>query len=169
VENSCTFFNKESNIKTVIIPSLEKIQALFKEPQLIMKKRQAKLLDFERVNEMKANGDVVDKPLLESADAFQSINDQLNEELPVFLSLVSEYVQTIMFQAIQIQGNLYQLVWMNIAPLTDSFNIDKFTSTQDIPKQYLQQMAAGCEAEIKARSIRLLDKWHESVWGIVTN
>jgi hypothetical protein len=107
----------------------------------------------------------VDKALYESADAYESINDQLIEELPKFLTLVSEYVQLQMFHALQVQTNLYNLVYRNIAPLADILNIDQFSTTQDIPKDFLVKMAVGGSIERIARSITLLGPWCDKVWG----
>ena len=46
-------------MKDKIIPFLEQLLIMFKAPQLLMKKRQSKLLDYDRVSEMKVNGEPV--------------------------------------------------------------------------------------------------------------
>ncbi|KAJ3035491.1 hypothetical protein HK097_004198, partial [Rhizophlyctis rosea] len=83
----------EQKIKTQITPLLETLTNRFKEPLLIMKKRDKKLLDFDRARVLKADGKIVDKALLESADAYTSINAQLVEELPKFLELVAQFME----------------------------------------------------------------------------
>ena len=126
----------------MILPALEKLLLRFREPAIIMKKRQAKLLDYERVQEMKKNGEVPDKALVESADAYMSINDQVKEELPVFLSLVSEYIYSIMLQLHQIQSSLYETLWHNIHHLSEDLNLNM--TTQEIPKEFECTQVVEC-------------------------
>jgi hypothetical protein len=49
----------ETEIKSSISPAIQTILQTFKNPLLIIKKRDAKRLDFERVNNLKAKGDIV--------------------------------------------------------------------------------------------------------------
>lgn len=49
----------ESTIKTSIGPAVQTILQAYKNPLLIIKKRDAKRLDFERANNLKARGDIV--------------------------------------------------------------------------------------------------------------
>ena len=49
----------ESTIKSSIGPALQSILLTFKNPLLIIKKRDAKCLDFERANNLKAKGEIV--------------------------------------------------------------------------------------------------------------
>jgi len=47
---------------------------------------------------MKAKDETPDKKLVESAKTFQSLHESLLEELPIFLSLVCEFVEAIVNQ-----------------------------------------------------------------------
>ena len=49
----------ESTIKSSIIPAVQTILSSYKNPLLIIKKRDAKRLDFERASTMKTRGDTV--------------------------------------------------------------------------------------------------------------
>ena len=49
----------EREIKSTISPAIQMILQSYKNPLLIIKKRDAKRLDFERVNNLKAKGDIV--------------------------------------------------------------------------------------------------------------
>lgn len=89
---------------------------------------------------------------------------QLLEELPIFLVLISEYVQIMMFKALEIQANLYNLMLKNILPLAEMFGIDDYMTTADIPKDFLFKMAVGGGIERLASSIPGLRNWWESVW-----
>lgn len=57
----------------------------------VIHKRALKMIDYDRVRDIKSKGDVPDKSLQESADAYVSINAQLVEELPKFFELTSKY------------------------------------------------------------------------------
>lgn len=155
---------QETKVKDIILPALETLLAAFRGPSMLIKKRAAKLLDLDRVNELKAAKEPIEKAFLESADAYYSINDQLVEELPIFLKLISEYVQTLMCQAAEIQAHIYQLVWYNFAPVCESLNVDSFATPKDISKQYLASQMVGGSIERIASSICLMKKWHDIVW-----
>jgi hypothetical protein len=60
---------------------------------------------------MKAKDETPDKKLVESAKTFQSLHESLLEELPIFLSLVCEFVEAIVNQfAIAQSGNVLILL-----------------------------------------------------------
>jgi hypothetical protein len=138
---------------------------MFKEPQLIIKKRNAKLLDYERVEAQKQRGERVDKSELESADAFESINTQLCEEMPIFFGLVQEYIIMCAQDVIRIQSEFYGHARTLIRPLANIFIIDGFNGEGRVALDYSAAMAPGREAEQAARDIRLLTNWCDSIWG----
>ncbi|KAI8912483.1 Dbl homology domain-containing protein [Gorgonomyces haynaldii] len=154
----------ESQMKDKIVPGLETCVSMFKVPQLLMKKRESKLLDYERVKEMRLKNEQIDKALLDSADQFESINEQLTEDLPKFLGLVSEYVHCYLLQAVEIQTNLYNNVWQGLALLLESLHINPNSTTDEITTQYLRQMQTGSPAELHCRSAQLLQRWHQQTW-----
>jgi len=76
-----------------IIVMLESLEKIFKNPAKLMRKRDAKMLDFTRAKDMEDRGEVVDKVLKMSCEEYDALNSQLVEELPKFLELVCEYVE----------------------------------------------------------------------------
>lgn len=109
----CGFVNScgrelDIQIRTVIYPAIESFLEVFKNPAQVMRKREKKLLDYDRVRGIKARGDVPDKALQESADAYVSINAQLVEELPKFFALTISYFDFIVQELSVIQARFYQ-------------------------------------------------------------
>lgn len=64
---------------------------VFENPTQVIHKRALKMIDYDRVRDMKLKGDIPDKSLQESADAYVSINAQLVDELPKFFDLTAKY------------------------------------------------------------------------------
>ncbi|KAJ3311700.1 Tau-tubulin kinase 2 [Boothiomyces sp. JEL0838] len=114
---SVPYQQTQQKIKGVIVPLIQVLVDLFKEPSVIMKKRLSKQLDYERVQSLKQKGEKIEKPLQESADAFQSINDQLFEELPKFIKLCFEYVNVILLEIVSIQSSFYESAYSYMYPL----------------------------------------------------
>ncbi|KAJ3326754.1 hypothetical protein HDU76_012676, partial [Blyttiomyces sp. JEL0837] len=109
----------EAEIKNVITPAINTLLSRFREPKLVIAKRDKKLLDFDRAKAIKAKGDPVDKALEESAEAFTSLNAQLLEELPKFLSLVTEYLNILIAHIARIQVTVYEEIRNQIGPVAE--------------------------------------------------
>ena len=105
-------------MKSTVYSTFDSLHAQFKNPTLLMKKRDAKALDFNRVKAARARGDPVDRALAESADVYTSMNAQLVEELPKFLSLVESLVDIIVIRIATVQAETYYDLYtiMNILP-----------------------------------------------------
>ncbi|CAG8457958.1 2657_t:CDS:10 [Scutellospora calospora] len=103
----------EETIKKTIYPEIDKILNYFKAPAAVMKKRERKILDYDRANSIKARGATPDKSLQQSADAFVSISDQLHEELPSFFVFITEYFDIIVQEFIKIQSKFYKQMDMD--------------------------------------------------------
>ncbi|KAL2911193.1 hypothetical protein HK105_209344 [Polyrhizophydium stewartii] len=159
------FRDAESQIKSEVNPAIDKLLSKFREPQLVMKKRDDKLLDFDRANAIRAKGDVVDKLLADSADTYQSINAQLIEELPKFQALVSAYVDEIMAQIVLIQLDLYDYIRSNMVPLADELRISVLETTEDIQRRFEEHMRLGGPVELATRQMPTLYRWRGEIWG----
>ncbi|CAG8468614.1 10049_t:CDS:10 [Acaulospora morrowiae] len=103
----------EEAIKKVVYPQIDKFLARFKAPTTVMRKREKKILDFDRANAIKARGATPDKSLQQSADAYVSISAQLREELPEFFKLMTQYFDIIVQEFIKIQARFYQQMDMD--------------------------------------------------------
>ena len=160
------FSEVEMKCKTVISPSIDKLLMRFKEPQLVMKKRDAKLLDYERAQEIRAKGEQVDKVLAESADAYTSINAQLIEELPQFFSLVSNWANQVLLVLIKVQMEVHEHILKHILPLEKALSLGMDHSVQQIVSSFEEQFSVvGCPLEVQTRSISLMEHWRDDVWG----
>ncbi|KAJ8327394.1 hypothetical protein QVD99_008062 [Batrachochytrium dendrobatidis] len=159
----------ESQIKLVMIPAVEQLLNHFKAPLLVMRKRDAKLLDYDRANSMRAKGDVVDKLLAESAGTYSSINAQLTEELPLFMNFVTDYIHEILIQVIIVQRDMYQNIRQIVVPLADALQISVHETTEDILKKFREHMRVGGPIEVATKNILLLHQWRSQIWGYDDN
>ncbi|KAG0053694.1 hypothetical protein BGZ83_000578 [Gryganskiella cystojenkinii] len=100
----------ESRLKKTVYKSIEHYLRLFSGPLQVMKKREKKLLDYDSVRGMKERGDTADKNMLDSANAYTAINEQLVEELPKFLGLTTQYFDIIVMEFSKVQMFFYAQV-----------------------------------------------------------
>jgi len=66
-------------------------------PQTVVKKRQRKRLDYDRCKDMESRNEKPEKLLKESAEAYLAINQQLVEELPIFLKFAKNALEVSFF------------------------------------------------------------------------
>lgn len=83
---------------------------VFENPTQVINKRAMKMIDYDRVRDMKLKGDVPDKALQESADAYVSINGQLVDELPKFFDLTAKYFDILIGGIALVQMKFYGLM-----------------------------------------------------------
>lgn len=77
------------------IMSIENLEKLYKNALRAIKKREAKLLDHNRLRELEARGETdIDKSLIESSESYSALHQHLLEELPKFLSLAQDYMDS---------------------------------------------------------------------------
>jgi hypothetical protein len=76
----------------------QRLYDAFKGPAALMTKHNRKAIDFARYQALKAKDETPDKKLIESAKTFKSLHESLLEELPVFLSLAGEFIESIVHQ-----------------------------------------------------------------------
>ncbi|KAJ3155391.1 hypothetical protein HDU86_004293 [Geranomyces michiganensis] len=150
----------ENQVRMVIQPALDVLARKFKEPQVIMRKRDKKLLDYERVEAIRARGEQVDKSLSESASAYSSIHAQLIEELPRFLDLVAKYIDVVAVHIADMQAKVHREIAANLRPIAEAFP----SSGRTVIEEFAAAMAPGSNLEVQTRSIALLARWREAIW-----
>ncbi|KAI8063330.1 hypothetical protein BC940DRAFT_243449 [Gongronella butleri] len=111
----------DASVRGYIYGRIDDFLAVFENPTQVINKRAQKLLDFDRVRDIKARGDVPDKALQESADVYSSINAQLTDELPAFLALTSQYLELIVGDLTRVQSKFYQRLAREWTRLTLQF------------------------------------------------
>ncbi|OZJ04655.1 hypothetical protein BZG36_02890 [Bifiguratus adelaidae] len=131
----------ETNTRTILYPLIDSFLEVFRNPAQVMKKREKKLLDYDRVRGIKSRGEQVDKALQESANAYVSINAQLLDELPKFLGLTTKYMDIIAGKIGQVQAAYYKSMAEEIRRFMfrGEDGLAKLTSNE-IVAYYLQRM-----------------------------
>jgi hypothetical protein len=131
----------------------------------IIRKRNDKQLDYERLLSIKGKGEIPDPLLLESGDEYLAINALVIEEIPKFIDYIGELVGVVMDGLLSIQKEFctgYHKACQNVGA---AFFVEGFGGFERIPNDYYAAMAPGRNAEISCREIGLLSKWKDSVWG----
>ncbi|KAJ2963631.1 hypothetical protein NQZ79_g1368 [Umbelopsis isabellina] len=100
----------EALVRSIIYTRIDSFLKLFSNPAQVIVKRSNKLIDYDRANGIKQKGSVPDKALQESADAYVSINAQLVDELPRFLTLSSQYFDLIVEELAGVQAKFSRLM-----------------------------------------------------------
>ena len=81
----------DNDVRGFVYSRIDDFLKVFENPTQVIHKRALKIIDYDRVRDMKSKGDIPDKTLQESADAYVSINGQLVDELPKFFNLTAKY------------------------------------------------------------------------------
>ncbi|KAI9243966.1 hypothetical protein BY458DRAFT_485677, partial [Sporodiniella umbellata] len=112
---------REAMIQVSVCDRIEAFLKLFKNPTLIIQKRNRKWIDYDRACHITARGEVPDKPLQVSTEAYHSLNSHLLEELPLFLNLASSYFDIILDEFVGIQAFFWkqrELAWRPLLQTT---------------------------------------------------
>lgn len=112
-----------------IYTRIEGFLLVFENPSQVISKRGQKLLDYDRVRGIKARGDIPDKALQESADAYVSINAQLVEELPLLFNLTRQYFDIIVGDLAMVQAAFYEQTYREWNKLTHHLRQDSATAS----------------------------------------
>ncbi|KAI8145439.1 hypothetical protein BJV82DRAFT_603659 [Fennellomyces sp. T-0311] len=98
----------DTQIQGYVYSRIDGFLKVFENPAQVINKRAQKLLDYDRVRDIKCKGDMPDKALQESADAYVSINAQLVDELPKFFQLTSSYFDILIGELASVQTSFYE-------------------------------------------------------------
>jgi hypothetical protein len=101
---------QETLVRSIVYARIDIFLKLFNNPAQVIVKRSNKLIDYDRANGIKQKGGVPDKTLQESAEAYVSINAQLVDELPRFLTLSAQYFELIVEELTEIQAKFHKLM-----------------------------------------------------------
>ncbi|KXS21531.1 hypothetical protein M427DRAFT_272688 [Gonapodya prolifera JEL478] len=93
-----------------IMPMLDAVVDNLKGPAAVIKKRDKKRLDYERVKELTATGQKPSELLVESSANYELLNDQLLEEIPILRDLVNDYLDIILAEYVEVQRKAYEAI-----------------------------------------------------------
>ena len=131
----------------------------------IIRKRNDKQLDYERLKSITAKGETPDPGLVESGDEYLSMNTLIIEEIPKLISCIGELVNVVMDDLISSQKEFCKGYESASQEVGRVFVVEGFGGFERIPNDFFAAMAPGRDAEVSCRGIELLSKWKDSVWG----
>ncbi|KAF2222039.1 hypothetical protein BDZ85DRAFT_264789 [Elsinoe ampelina] len=97
----------KTQIKKRVIDPIVTALRLHESPQNIMGKRKKRMIDYARCKQMEKQGQKPDKKLLEGAEMYTALNEQLKIDLPRLYSLTAQLIQRCLACHHQIQ-----LAWL---------------------------------------------------------
>ncbi|KAL7336236.1 hypothetical protein PS15p_201596 [Mucor circinelloides] len=124
----------------VIYDKIDAYLKLFKNPAHVIDKRNRKLIDYDRIQHLMAKGEIPDKQLQLSAEQYLSLNAHLLDELPVFISLSSDYFDIIIYEFSQIQAKYWHQHRSEWKSLTIELPFGKDYTWPCIESDYLASM-----------------------------
>lgn len=118
------------------------------------------MIDYDRVRDMKSKGDIPDKALQESADAYVSINGQLVDELPKFFELTAKYFDILTGGLALVQLKFYHLMQREWIKLVEQhLGMEAARSYEAIITKHMDQLD---KVEEKASKITIMNRKHFS-------
>jgi hypothetical protein len=104
-------------VQDAVFKRIESYLKLFKQPAQVIQKRNRKLIDYDRARHLTSKGEIPDKQLQMSAEAYTSLNAHLLEELPTFLTLAGTYFEIIVDEFARVQAQYWhqrKLEWKSL-------------------------------------------------------
>ncbi|CAO3669678.1 hypothetical protein CU097_009817 [Rhizopus azygosporus] len=130
----------DNDVRGFVYSRIDEFLKVFENPAQVIHKRSLKMIDYDRVRDMKSKGDIPDKALQESADAYVSINAQLVEELPKFFELTAKYFDILVGGLAHVQTKFYKLMQREWTKLVEQHLGEKAASGYtEIITKYMQQ------------------------------
>ncbi|KAF4555257.1 RhoGAP domain-containing protein 7 [Elsinoe fawcettii] len=109
----------KNQIKKRVIDPIVTALRLHESPQNIMAKRKKRMVDYARCKQMEKQGQKPDKKLLEGAEMYTALNEQLKIDLPKLYSLTAQLIQRCLACHHQIQQG-WLWVWQSrLAPVLE--------------------------------------------------
>ncbi|KAI9476402.1 MAG: hypothetical protein EXX96DRAFT_487163, partial [Benjaminiella poitrasii] len=131
----------DNDIRGYIYSRIDDFLKVFDNPTQVIYKRSMKMIDYDRVRDMKIKGDVPDKALQESADAYVSINAQLVDELPKFFQLTKKFFDVLISEFALVQIKFHGMIRKEWAQLVEQkLGLQAASSLDEILAQHLQEM-----------------------------
>ncbi|GAN04312.1 hypothetical protein MAM1_0060c03772 [Mucor ambiguus] len=131
----------DNDVRGFVYSRIDDFLKVFENPTQVIHKRALKMIDYDRVRDLKSKGDVPDKALQESADAYVSINGQLVDELPKFFSLTAKYFDILTGGLALVQLKFYGLMQREWVKLVEqNLGMKAATSFEAIIAHHLEEL-----------------------------
>ncbi|KAG1138164.1 hypothetical protein G6F37_010716 [Rhizopus arrhizus] len=156
----------ETMIQLSVCDRIDSFLKLFKNPAHIIQKRNRKWIDYDRACHIISKGEIPDKALQASSDAYVSLNAHLLDELPAFLSLTSTYFDIILDEFVGIQAFYWkqrQLAWRPLLNSSQPENwqmiLSEFTVNMDKIQGSFAKLLVKEEKEEKEKKEEKVMSW----------
>jgi hypothetical protein len=131
----------DNDVRGFVYSRIDDFLKVFENPTQVIHKRALKIIDYDRVRDMKLKGDIPDKALQESADAYVSINGQLVDELPKFFNLTGKYFDILTGGLALVQLKFFGLMkreWIKL--VEQNLGMQAAKSFQDIIAVHMNEL-----------------------------
>ncbi len=114
--------HKAAVLKRVIGP-MEACIALHKGPENAINNRKKRIVDYAKCKSVERRGEKPDKKMIEAADVYIALNDQLKIELPKLYALTADLVQGCLNCLLEIQLTWYNIWERKLKPVLEAADI----------------------------------------------
>lgn len=121
-----------SNIRKQVIEPLEQVIKAYGPPELAMRKRTKRRLDYEKSLSLKASNKKIDEKLAEMVDQYTALNETLKFELPKLSMLTMKLGQICLTRLVSIQADWYNIWTAKVKTVLEESEMPKdFTDIID--------------------------------------
>ncbi|KAJ3219027.1 hypothetical protein HDU67_003017 [Dinochytrium kinnereticum] len=154
----------ENEVTNTVIPVLQRIEKIFKDLSLVIKKRAKKKLDFERKRAMEAKGDAKpDRALELSADEYRALHAELLDELPKFLTFALQYFDAVLKTIVEIQTQVHMEVRNRLDPVAENFLSTRSAVSPLTGKR--RSIVVGMRSSTRWPEGEVIGRWREGFEG----
>ncbi|KAI8991430.1 hypothetical protein BDF20DRAFT_811323 [Mycotypha africana] len=154
----------DNDVRGYIYSRIDEFLKIFENPAQVIHKRSMKMIDYDRVRDMKMKGDVPDKALQESADAYVSINAQLVDELPRFFALTAKYFEFMTGSLALVQMKFYkrmQKEWRKL--VQQNLGLEVAQTYEAIIKDYMSHLESVDNAASQIAILQRDNRYSNSI------
>jgi hypothetical protein len=117
-----------ADVRKHVIEPFEQVIRCYGNPNLAMKKRAKRRLDYEKYMALKASGKKIDKQLAELVEQYEALNDTLKKELPKLSAMTAKVGNICLGKFISIQAAWYKIWKEKVkAPLQDVTHVPELS------------------------------------------
>ncbi|KAK3310064.1 uncharacterized protein B0T15DRAFT_22785 [Chaetomium strumarium] len=117
-----------ADVRKHVIEPFEQVIRCYGNPNLAMKKRAKRRLDYEKYMALKASGKKIDKQLAELVEQYEALNDTLKKELPKLSAMTAQVGNICLGKFISIQAAWYKIWKEKVkAPLQDVTHVPELS------------------------------------------
>lgn len=130
------FVELTHDLEREVFRGIASIEAAYRNPSLVLNRRDQRLESFHRAQVNKGKGIAPDRALLEAADEYLQLNETLIQELPIFIRATRRAMDAVVSNLAGVQAHWYRVWHLRLQPL-----LNRDSDPADITDHFRDRMA----------------------------